>query len=128
MLETVHIYHGIGLSANQVGLNLRIFVVNHQREYVFINPEVVFVTKRTELSAEGCLSLPGIFGQVHRSWALRLTAHDRVGQHFKLYAQGTLAFTIQHELDHLNGVLFTERTEKLGLGRATWEKIHGRST
>ncbi len=103
---------GIGLAGPQVGLSKRILVLDLRQDnmpvYVMINPRI---TKREGLAEveEGCLSLPEIFGEVKRAERVQVSYIDRDGEEKTLEAEGLLARAIQHELDHLNGVLFIDR-------------------
>lgn len=111
MLETMIKKDGIGLSACQVGKNIRMFVVNPalSKKYIFINPEIIKISKKTEAMEEGCLSLPGIFVSVKRAKSLKIKALDENGKEFKLKAKDLLARVIQHETDHLNGILIIDK-------------------
>jgi peptide deformylase len=115
MLETMYAAKGIGLAANQVDLPYRIFVVNEkgdaeQKDYerVFINP-VLTGKKGMVEDEEGCLSLPGLYRQVKRPDQVTIAAYDLSGKQFRLDLDGLLARIVQHENDHLDGVLFTDR-------------------
>ena len=114
MFELMYEANGIGLAANQVDLPLQLFVINTTgnkesgEELVFINP-VVTQPKGTETAEEGCLSLPGINGQVSRPSKVNVTAYDLQGNEINTTVSGLLARAIQHENDHLNGILFIDR-------------------
>lgn len=114
MFELMYSSKGVGLAANQVNLPIQLFVVNpagkkdEGEEMVFINP-VLSRPKGSELAEEGCLSLPGVFGEVVRAAEIDVEAYTHLGQHTKLRATGYLARILQHELDHLNGVMFFDR-------------------
>ncbi len=104
---------GVGLAAPQVGLSQRFFVVKLQDDPLyFINPELVATSHETGVYEEGCLSLPGIWAEVVRPLAVTIQAINLKGRPFQLKADGFLARVIQHELDHLNGVLFTDRLDE----------------
>jgi peptide deformylase len=127
MFETMEEYGGIGLAAPQIHQGVRLFVagVRHvdvvspmteDTEMPFItviNPEVVPVTKEIVSDWEGCLSIPDIRGQVPRPDGIRLRALDRTGQKYELVATGLPARVIQHENDHLDGVIFFDRMKSL---------------
>jgi peptide deformylase len=106
---------GIGLAANQVDLPLRLFIVNLEakadagEELVFINPVISLPRGGSEEAEEGCLSLPGLYGQVVRPKQVRLNAYSLTGEEFQADLSGLLARCCQHELDHLDGVLFPDR-------------------
>jgi peptide deformylase len=110
MAETMWRQVGIGLAAPQIGVSLRIFVMDDGKRgaRAIVNP---IVTERGGVvkEEEGCLSLPGIFAEVERSKSLRIEGLDAEGQPIAFEAQGLQAKIIQHELDHLDGVLFIDR-------------------
>ncbi len=110
MIEILVKNDGVGLAGPQVGKNFRIFVVskNLSKKSVFINPEVIKISKKTEIGEEGCLSLPGIFLKIKRAKSLKIKALDENNKEFKLKVKGLLARVIQHENDHLNGVIITD--------------------
>jgi len=119
---------GVGLSANQLGLNLRLFVAQiratklrsansivseDQKFYAIFNPEIVKASKEKSLLEEGCLSVPGYYGEVERPEKITLVGQDRYGKKIKIKAWGLLARVFQHEVDHLNGILFIDKTKKV---------------
>ena len=115
MFELMYEARGIGLAANQVALPYRLFVINPtgdpdetEHEQVFINPQIV---KRngSEDSEEGCLSLPEIYGPVTRAERITVEAFDLDGSYFAMELSGLHARVVQHEYDHLDGVMFTDR-------------------
>lgn len=114
MAETMYQSNGCGLAATQIGVNHRIFVVDCAGEdepsdfRVFINPEIVDTTGNQTWN-EGCLSFPGVSEDIKRAEQVRVRALDRDGKAFELDADGLLAVAIQHELDHLNGVLMIDK-------------------
>lgn len=114
MFELMYAAKGVGLAANQVDLPIRLFVANLEsnpktcEELVFINP-VVSMPKGSEEQEEGCLSLPGLYGNVIRPKQVRVAAYNLQGQEIDITATGLLARVVQHELDHLDGVLFVDR-------------------
>ncbi len=114
MLKIMNKNNGIGLSACQVGKNIRLFIVPKElsKKYVFINPKIITISKKTDVTEEGCLSLPGLFLPIKRVTSLKIKALDEDGKEFKLKAKGLLARVIQHENDHLNGILITDKYEK----------------
>ena len=114
MVETMIIEEGVGLAAPQVGVSKQIAVVNHEPEnektlIKMINPIIVSKSEETGSLEEGCLSVPGIRGNVIRSVAIEVHYQDETGEKNELRAEGLLARIIQHEVDHLNGVLFVDR-------------------
>lgn len=115
MFDLMYEAHGIGLAANQVGLPYRFFIVNAtadpaetEEELVFINPEIIR-RKGSEEGEEGCLSLPELYGDVPRAEEIVVEAYDLNGEAFGLEAEEIMARVIQHENDHLDGVLFVDR-------------------
>ncbi|OQX84482.1 MAG: peptide deformylase [Candidatus Latescibacteria bacterium 4484_7] len=113
MVETMIVEGGVGLAAPQVGVSRRIAVVNPEPENEktlirMANPRIIATSDETETMEEGCLSIPGIRGDVIRSRAIEVLYQDEEGKEYKLEAEGLLARIIQHEIDHLNGVLFID--------------------
>lgn len=114
MAETMYAAPGVGLAATQVGEPWRIFVVDCAAEgepsdlRVFVNPEILS-TEGTTTNDEGCLSFPGAREEIERAQKVRVKAQDRDGKWFDLEAEGLLAIAIQHENDHLRGVLMIDR-------------------
>lgn len=119
MLETMYAIDGLGLAANQVGLNRRMFVMDTSARgeapnpLVLINPEVLWLSDEKFSSEEGCLSVPGAYAPVVRSYACRVQFLDRMGATQTLEAQDLTAACIQHEIDHLNGILFIDHLTHL---------------
>ena len=114
MEETMEKYQGIGLSANQVGLDLSLFVAKYnQKFYTVINPKILKVSKEKEEMLEGCLSLPKILANVKRPRAVVLEGFNEKGKKIKLKAKGLLARIFLHETDHLNGILIIDRTKEI---------------
>jgi peptide deformylase len=114
MLDLMYEFNGVGLAANQIDLPIRMFVVNptgergEGEELVLLNPELQ-MPKGIESGQEGCLSMPEIFGQVKRPKSIRLSAYDLKGNAIERVVDGFMARVIQHENDHLDGVLFFDR-------------------
>jgi peptide deformylase len=119
MFALMYQAEGVGLAANQVDLPLRVFVVNEKakpgegEELVFINP-VLSKPKGTEIREEGCLSLPELYADVTRPERVHVTAYNLQGELFEGDINGMLARIVQHENDHLDGVLFTDRLNETG--------------
>lgn len=109
--------NGVGLSANQVGIPYRFFIARAPerdgkwKQYVFFNPLIKKFSKEKETIEEGCLSVPGKFGPVERAFSLSLEALNLQGKKINLTARGLLARICQHEIDHLDGVLFIDRAK-----------------
>lgn len=114
MAETMYAAPGCGLAAPQIGVNLRVFVIDIAGEdepsdlRVFINPEML-ETEGVQTWQEGCLSFPGVTEEIKRAERVRARALGADGKPFELRAEGLLAVAIQHETDHLNGVLMIDR-------------------
>jgi peptide deformylase len=105
---------GIGLAATQVGLGQRVIVVTQGQEAnIYINPEITYRSFGQREAEEGCLSVPGVFGLVKRHKKIRLKALDRQGQTIKLEAKDLTAVIFQHEIDHLDGILFIDKATRL---------------
>jgi len=114
MTETMIKKDGVGLAAPQIGLNIRLIVVRHKdNDIIMINPEILKKSLFKEWDEEGCLSVPGVFGQVKRHKKLTVRYLDSDGKSQQLEAEGFFARVIQHEVDHLNGVLFIDKAKDL---------------
>ena len=122
MIATMRQAPGVGLAAPQVGESTRLIVVEYGDEendeippklYVIANPEITRASSETVLGTEGCLSIPGIQGDVERIESITVKGLNRYGQPMTVKANGWLARIFQHEIDHLDGVLFVDRAEKL---------------
>lgn len=145
MRERMEAVNGIGLSANQIGLNFKFFVVQIPRNisarlpapeaagfggqvnprsnpresastnkfYAIFNPEIVKFSKEKTVIEEGCLSVPGVYGLVERPKKITLVGQDKNAKKIKIKAWGLLARVFQHEVDHLNGILFIDKTKKV---------------
>jgi peptide deformylase len=119
MLETMYDAPGIGLAAIQIGEPLRLVTVDLSKKddekdpRVFINPEITWSSDEMRLHEEGCLSIPEYYEEVERPAAVRLKYLDLDGKAHEVEADGIFATCIQHEIDHLNGVLFIDHISKL---------------
>ncbi len=123
MVETMHAAPGVGLAANQIGVSLQLAVIDittrEEREkgkqrplVVIINPEILS-QEGSIVEEEGCLSIPDYAENVKRAARVRVRAQDRTGKPFELEAEGLMAKALQHEIDHLNGLLFVDRLSPL---------------
>ena len=115
MLETKHSVPGrVGLAAPQVGVSLRVIVIGMpgEEDIVLINPEVVR-RKGERLVNEGCLSVPGYIGEIKRAESVTVKGLDQNGREIRIKADELLAQALEHEIDHLNGVLYIDRAERL---------------
>jgi peptide deformylase len=128
MIETMRQAPGVGLAAPQVGIGERVIVVEYAeppeeedeeqeevkpRLYVMVNPEIVKASEETVLGVEGCLSIPGLVGEVERYSTIHIKGLNRRGQPMKVKAEGWLARIFQHEIDHVNGVVFPDRATRV---------------
>jgi peptide deformylase len=115
MIETMHADPGrVGLAAPQVGIPLRVIVIGipEEEDIAIINPEIV--RRRGErLLDEGCLSVPGYFGQIKRAESVTVKGRDQNGKEIRIKAEGLLAQALEHEIDHLNGVLYLDHLESM---------------
>ncbi len=111
MIETLDKKSGIGLAAPQVAVKKRLFITRAPGDMVrvFINPDIIQTSQEMELYEEGCLSIPGVWANVSRPSAVTIQAWGLDGRVFRLDADDVLARVIQHEFDHLNGILFPDR-------------------
>lgn len=111
MFETMYTDDGIGLAANQINVQQRIIVTDvsddRTQPYCLINP-IIKYRQGTEISKEGCLSVPGIYEEVKRAERVQIEAYDRYGKPITVETDGLLAICIQHEIDHLEGKLFVD--------------------
>ncbi|WP_274630442.1 peptide deformylase [Arvimicrobium flavum] len=119
MLETMYDAPGIGLAAIQIGEPLRMLVIDVSKDdeakapQVFINPEIVEQSDDRSVYEEGCLSIPDYYAEVERPAGVRVRFIDQLGKQQEVMADGLLATCLQHEIDHLNGVLFIDYISKL---------------
>ena len=119
MLETMYAAPGIGLAAVQVGILKRLIVIDISKDkekknpLFLINPEIISRSKKTSIYEEGCLSLPGHFAEIERPAECQIKFINYDGNEKELKADGLLATCIQHEVDHLNGILFVDYLSKL---------------
>jgi peptide deformylase len=112
MAETMYAANGVGLAAPQVGINKRVIVVDVGEGIIeMINPEIISM-EGEQIGPEGCLSIPGLTGEVKRAMKCKVRALDRHGNEFEMEGEGLLARAFQHEVDHLNGVLFIDLTTR----------------
>ncbi len=122
MIETLRAAPGVGLAAPQIGVSERLIIVEFGDEnddaipkqlFVLVNPEIIEESEETENGVEGCLSVPGLVGEVSRATTITVQAQNQFGKKTRIRASGWLARIFQHEIDHLNGVLFIDRTDKI---------------
>lgn len=122
MIETMRDAPGVGLAAPQVGVGDRVIVVEYaegeqedapKKLYVMVNPEIKQLSSESELGIEGCLSVPGLQGEVDRSIEIIVKGKNRNGHPMRVRAKDWMARIFQHEIDHLNGVVFTDRAARV---------------
>jgi len=112
MIETMHSASGVGLAAPQVGVPLRVIVIGmpEEEEIVLINPEIVRKSGE-RLVTEGCLSVPGYFGEIKRAQRVTVKGRNLSGKEIRIKAEELMAQALEHEIDHLNGVLYIDHLE-----------------
>ncbi|MFH2102280.1 MAG: peptide deformylase [Chloroflexota bacterium] len=123
MIETMRAAPGVGLAAPQVGASQRLIVVEYPEEdeqedapkklFVIVNPEVKATSEEVETGMEGCLSVPGLLGDVDRNVSMTIKGLNRRGSPMRVKAKGWLARIFQHEIDHLDGIVYTDRATKV---------------
>ena len=126
MVETMRDAPGVGLAAPQIGLSERLIVVEYyekpehedkddapKKVWVVLNPEIVKASDEMVMGVEGCLSIPNLVGEVERHAAVQVKGLNRHGKPMKVKAEGWLARIFQHEIDHLNGIMFTDRATRV---------------
>jgi peptide deformylase len=124
MLETMYDAPGIGLAAIQIAEPLRVVVIDTAKKddppqpMFFANPEVIWASEEKSVHEEGCLSIPEYYEEIERPSVVRVRFLDRDGKPGEMVAEGLLATCIQHEIDHLNGVLFIDYLSRLKRERA----------
>ena len=132
-IQTLHDTGGLGLAAPQVGISKRFIAVHNNSAdkedktpkiplTFLINPEIVKASEKTLQWEEGCLSLPGYVGTVIRSESVKVQGLNRFGKKVTVKASGLYACALQHEIDHLNGALFTDKAENIHLGSSNKEE------
>jgi peptide deformylase len=117
MFETMYHAEGVGLAGPQIGIERRVIVVDVREEgsnpFALINPRIVESTREMDKAEEGCLSIPGVAGVVERSARVVVEALSEMGEPVRIEAEGMLSRCLQHEVDHLDGVLFIDRLSPL---------------
>ncbi|MDF2499930.1 MAG: def1 [Anaerosporomusa subterranea] len=116
MTETMYVADGVGLAAPQIGVSQRIIVIDVGDGLIGLVNPVIVEHEGLECATEGCLSIPGVFGDVERASRVTVEALDRNGKSVRIVADGLLARALQHEIDHLEGVLFIERSNTIYKG------------
>lgn len=111
MKETMHTFSGVGLAGNQIGVLLRLVTFVHpdtKEDLALINPEIVWQSEEKEVGEEGCLSVPEVYAKIERSRKVRVRGLNEKGEEMIFDADGFLARILQHEIDHLDGILFVD--------------------
>jgi peptide deformylase len=136
MIETMRDAPGVGLAAPQIGLSERLIVVEYyenneaeqaedeakKKVWVMLNPEIVKASEEKVMGVEGCLSIPNLVGEVERHEAIQVKGLNRRGQPMRVKAKGWLARIFQHEIDHINGIVFTDRARRVWIPETEEEK------
>ncbi|NLJ73125.1 MAG: peptide deformylase [Syntrophomonadaceae bacterium] len=113
MKDTMYAYDGLGLAAPQIGVSKRVVVIDDgEKYYELINP-VILESEGEQTASEGCLSVPGVVGVVTRAQKVRVKAMNRDGEEVDILAADLLARAMQHEIDHLEGIVFTDRASSI---------------
>lgn len=131
MFETMYHAEGIGLAAPQVGISKRVLVVDLRREeepeahLALVNPVVTWASRELDKAPEGCLSIPGLEDTVVRPWAVKVEGYDPKGRPVQVAAEDLFARALQHEIDHLDGILFLDRLSPLKrrMQMKKWKKL-----
>jgi peptide deformylase len=119
MVDTLYSTTGVGLAAPQIGIGEKVIVVEYGEEnaepeiYVVINPEIVEASEEMVTGIEGCLSVPDLIGEVERHERITVKGQDVHGKRVKIQAEGWLARIFQHEIDHLDGIIYTQRAGRV---------------
>ena len=110
MVDTMREAPGVGLAAPQIGVSLRAITVEYDEQlWTLVNPEITWTSRAREIADEGCLSIPGYVGAVERHQRVKVRAKDQKGKPTTIEADGWVARIFQHEIDHLDGILYTDR-------------------
>ena len=139
MIETMREAPGVGLAAPQINISQQLAVIEYDEDedeeenedappkpkklYVIINPEIIKTSEEKVMGIEGCLSIPGLQGEVERHESIQVKALNRHGSPVKLKVDGWMARIFQHEIDHLNGVLFTDRATRVWKPREDEDEV-----
>ncbi|MFC1663274.1 peptide deformylase [Patescibacteria group bacterium] len=123
LIDTMHAKDGIGIAAPQIGIALRVIIINtDDNPLVMVNPKIVKHSWRKVDGEEGCLSIPGVYGMVSRYRQVQVVGYNLDGTKQLINADGLLARVFQHEVDHINGKLFIKRAKKITRGQEILEK------
>ncbi|MBS1248921.1 MAG: Peptide deformylase 2 [Chloroflexi bacterium] len=122
MVESMREDNGVGLAAPQINISQQVITIEFGNEedesipptlYVVVNPKITSRSQEKDVGVEGCLSVPGWMGEVERPVSVRIEGQTQKGEPFKMRARGWLARIFQHEIDHLNGIVFTDRADEV---------------
>lgn len=130
MVDTVRKASGIGLAAPQVSHNVRLIIIDLEHmglpPFALFNPEIISASKKIESMEEGCLSIPGVFGMVDRPAKVKFRGQDHEGNFVSAEVDGMLARVIQHEIDHIDGILIIDKISKFTQGKELLEKMESK--
>ncbi|MCI2425590.1 peptide deformylase [Candidatus Acetothermia bacterium] len=114
MIEAMLRADGVGIAAPQIGISKRVIIINLSKDrlYAIVNPEIVWASEDEEPASEGCLSIPGIRAEIIRKRAVKVKGFDLQGRELIIDTEGDAARAVQHEIDHLNGILFIDYLSK----------------
>jgi len=122
-VKTMQVKDGIGLAAPQVGQSIRVIAVSTENDaMILINPKIIGKSWRKNLAEEGCLSFPNIYGLVKRHNKIKVFGYDKNGKKINLKCEGLFARVIQHEINHLDGILFIDKMKKITKGAELLKK------
>jgi len=114
LIESMKEHGGLGIAAPQIGISLRVVIIDtKQGPLALFNPEISAFSWRKKTDEEGCLSVPGVYGMVKRSMKISVCAYSHAGEKINFKAEGLFARVIQHEVDHLDGILFIDHAKKI---------------
>jgi len=114
LIESMKEHGGLGIAAPQIGISLRVVIIDtKQGPLALFNPEISAFSWRKKTDEEGCLSVPGVYGMVKRSMKISVCAYNHAGEKINFKAEGLFARVIQHEVDHLDGILFIDHAKKI---------------
>jgi peptide deformylase len=129
MILTMQTANGIGLAAPQIGRSINLLVINDGRgDQIFINPKIIYKSRKKNIFEEGCLSIPGVYGNVTRPATIWLIYKDRFGKLRFKKATALEARILQHEVDHIHGILFIDRTDDITQGKELLAEYENQAT
>lgn len=124
LTETMHEKDGLGIAAPQIGKSIRLIIINTKDGAIaMINPKILKKSWKKNIDEEGCLSVPGVFGLVKRHSVITVSAINKDSKNIHFDAKGLFARVIQHEIDHLDGILFIDKAKKITRGKALLKEM-----